>query len=756
MVGTPQLPLKYRRKGDTDYRICSPELDMAYHSPTSSFYSRIGSDDSMPRSPVFYSSSSVAPSSPMCSLHTPEPPSSPLAEVHVASSPKSFWEVAFNHGPEFPYKARSSTKSSSPDSVFSRDQFFSRRRSSDASVPALVSDLDPSDYSEDIDPFNMDDDSVEDFDSAEKVVVVKKENDTARGPGIPLVRRDDRSDRNMKGGTWSGEIDVASVLLDLSRQVRIAPSESRSKNATIKPIDRSLSDRPTTLETISSTMPSSISLVPSHPEECPSAVHQTLVQMSCTSQADETASLSNPDEYAVSNIASPEAAVGPSNFVSNTSHVEDKHCPKLGEPNILPAVFGCTQIESEQVAEGAVNVGATMLSEKFTGVATMSNESICTSEAKVTQADVNEDSPSEVDYVVASIFLSTLTPLSSPSLGPTEDSTAISDYVGCLSNLSSPATSVLDLAAPCEASELHSVPSNRLNFAKEKENINIASIYTTPIPGPSKSRSISTDERNVLVKLSPEPLLRKSKSKQSLCEAEVVVEAVDTNAINRKRKRPRLSSKEETRSSLLTVPESMTPKPRKRNGKKTALDTSQHLLGNELTKKAGSLSSCASHVSASSSSAPPDRDAALGKSADDTDAIAKAEVYGCLIQAMALSRTSSMPASSLLREVLRENPHLGNGRSREGWLDVVEDVLISNDVFGRVDREGLDADDKPLEAQWFYIPENDPDEDRASLLREMMPKKRKETKKHKQYFYKPLGVKSQGGVAKTMLELRVA
>ena len=50
-----------------------------------------------------------------------------------------------------------------------------------------------------------------------------------------------------------------------------------------------------------------------------------------------------------------------------------------------------------------------------------------------------------------------------------------------------------------------------------------------------------------------------------------------------------------------------------------------------------------------------------------------------------------------------------------------------------------DAADKPLETLYFYIPENDEDQDRATLLREMMPKKRNETKKHKQYYYRPLG-----------------
>lgn len=52
-----------------------------------------------------------------------------------------------------------------------------------------------------------------------------------------------------------------------------------------------------------------------------------------------------------------------------------------------------------------------------------------------------------------------------------------------------------------------------------------------------------------------------------------------------------------------------------------------------------------------------------------------------------------------------------------------------------------DDSDRPLEAQWFYVPERDEDQERAALIRSMMPRpgKRSETKKYKQYYYRPLG-----------------
>lgn len=48
--------------------------------------------------------------------------------------------------------------------------------------------------------------------------------------------------------------------------------------------------------------------------------------------------------------------------------------------------------------------------------------------------------------------------------------------------------------------------------------------------------------------------------------------------------------------------------------------------------------------------------------------------------------------------------------------------------------------DHQLEAQWFYVPEKDQDQERATLIRSMMPRpgKRNETKKSKQYYWRPL------------------
>ena len=176
MVVTPELPLKYRRKGCPDFRLESPEpdsdigsdIDMAHSSPLSATYSSFSDfDNYVPRSPTFCSSSSsAAPSSPIRALYTPEPPSSPVTEPHIASSPKSFWEVAVNYGPELPYKIK--CRPIQPPPLPRAHRHVGSRVISSTATGLLP----PKDASEDTD---------------------------------------------------EGEMDVASVLLDLKRKVRVSP-----------------------------------------------------------------------------------------------------------------------------------------------------------------------------------------------------------------------------------------------------------------------------------------------------------------------------------------------------------------------------------------------------------------------------------------------------------------------------------------------------------------------------------------------------
>ncbi|KAL0956965.1 hypothetical protein HGRIS_003065 [Hohenbuehelia grisea] len=127
---------------------------------------------------------------------------------------------------------------------------------------------------------------------------------------------------------------------------------------------------------------------------------------------------------------------------------------------------------------------------------------------------------------------------------------------------------------------------------------------------------------------------------------------------------------------------------------------------------------------------------------DAPDSSADAEIEGMIIESMALSRASSHTASALLRTLIQSRPNLRAQRNNKEWLTVVRRVLKHGEggMFGKVESSFKDEDDRALEAQWFYVPEMDPDQERATLLRSLMPRagKRSETKKYKQYYYRPL------------------
>ncbi|KAF9526560.1 hypothetical protein CPB83DRAFT_896064 [Crepidotus variabilis] len=132
---------------------------------------------------------------------------------------------------------------------------------------------------------------------------------------------------------------------------------------------------------------------------------------------------------------------------------------------------------------------------------------------------------------------------------------------------------------------------------------------------------------------------------------------------------------------------------------------------------------------------------------DDEAKSLHATMCGLVIETMATTRASSLPVSSICKLVMRSQPSLKSQRTEPEWLRVFERVLRDGEVtrgcgvFGKVDSSGKDNSDRPLEAQWFYVPERDEDQERATLIKSMMPRpgKRTETMKYKQYYWRPLG-----------------
>jgi hypothetical protein len=106
-------------------------------------------------------------------------------------------------------------------------------------------------------------------------------------------------------------------------------------------------------------------------------------------------------------------------------------------------------------------------------------------------------------------------------------------------------------------------------------------------------------------------------------------------------------------------------------------------------------------------------------------------LLGVLIEALALSRASSVPLSTLTRTnpALAEYPHAAL-TSTLTWA-------VRSRILGCVRSSG-----EAVPPSYFYDPAADPDRERGDLLRCLMPRagKRRETMKYKQYYWAPVVV----------------
>ncbi|KAG6827964.1 hypothetical protein H0H92_009825 [Tricholoma furcatifolium] len=199
-------------------------------------------------------------------------------------------------------------------------------------------------------------------------------------------------------------------------------------------------------------------------------------------------------------------------------------------------------------------------------------------------------------------------------------------------------------------------------------------------------------------------------------------------------------------------PKSVLPKPKKQRKntnvereRESSAETSSSSSSSSSSQKKSSSSSASTSTSKPKHkpAAPPPQRIAKDPSTQALDD----EIRGMLIESLALSRASCLPASALYKSALETRPAMGAERSEKEWMGIIERVLEEGEastggcgVFGKVESSFKDEAGRPLEAQWFYVPEKDEDQERAALVRSMMPRpaKRSETKKYKQYYYRPL------------------
>ncbi|KAI0338246.1 hypothetical protein BDW22DRAFT_1300630, partial [Trametopsis cervina] len=131
------------------------------------------------------------------------------------------------------------------------------------------------------------------------------------------------------------------------------------------------------------------------------------------------------------------------------------------------------------------------------------------------------------------------------------------------------------------------------------------------------------------------------------------------------------------------------------------------------------------------------------------------ELEGMIIETLATARATSQSAATLWDALARARPALKTMNRRlpedtsplnkRDWIQLLTYILAAGHfetgVFGRALLYEIARTKSAQRAQWYYMPEKDVDQDRATLVKSMMrgPGKRSETMKYKRYYWKPLG-----------------
>ncbi|KAK7741695.1 target of SBF [Cytospora paraplurivora] len=117
--------------------------------------------------------------------------------------------------------------------------------------------------------------------------------------------------------------------------------------------------------------------------------------------------------------------------------------------------------------------------------------------------------------------------------------------------------------------------------------------------------------------------------------------------------------------------------------------------------------------------------------APDLSHVDVATITNHVANQLAFSRLSSTPLSTIMMNLPAEEK---KGLRREELKYIVE----STDAIGTIERHGKDAEGKPLESQYYYIPEKDNDEHRRAAVVDGLrkPTLRNCRKHHVQYYWK--------------------
>ncbi|KAG0056982.1 hypothetical protein BGZ83_002589 [Gryganskiella cystojenkinii] len=99
-------------------------------------------------------------------------------------------------------------------------------------------------------------------------------------------------------------------------------------------------------------------------------------------------------------------------------------------------------------------------------------------------------------------------------------------------------------------------------------------------------------------------------------------------------------------------------------------------------------------------------------------------------------KKKSMTLTELFDEMITSQPNILASQDADEIKEQMLQSLTAARCVGKITRKGKDAYNKPLENQWYYIPECDHNLMRKQTRQEVMPSARKCTLKDKQYFFK--------------------
>ncbi|KAG5438447.1 hypothetical protein PCANB_002936 [Pneumocystis canis] len=125
----------------------------------------------------------------------------------------------------------------------------------------------------------------------------------------------------------------------------------------------------------------------------------------------------------------------------------------------------------------------------------------------------------------------------------------------------------------------------------------------------------------------------------------------------------------------------------------------------------------------------PDNPQSLSSNIDNSnskDDFINPDLLDSVLTILAFSPLSAVPSSTLTH--LFPNTFLRE--DIEKWL------RNAGQFIAEIKREGKDASGKPLENEWYYVPEKDDNEERRSKLQPFIKPIRQSRKTHKQYYWK--------------------